>query len=395
MSCSTASSTASRLDDFLARALAAPRNLSADDLSWALTLDDAAAWARIDAAADAVKARCCGHRVALRGLVECSNVCAKNCRYCGIRGGNTHVARYRMSDEEIIACCRQAADLGYGSVALQAGEIESEANTAFYEKILTAIADLGLGVTLSLGEQAEAVYRRWRTAGAARYLLRIETANPELYAALHPADHSWTRRVDCLRVLRRLDYQTGTGVMIALPGQTAADLARDIVFYGEIDVDMIGMGPYLPHPDSPLPGSAALPPFETALRMVALTRLYLHDVNIAATTALQAMAPDGREQAIRRGANVIMPNLTPQKYRQGYRLYDGKPEEDENSHQSRLALERRLAVIGEALAFGEQGNSPHWSVRSRNKKIRGCNLQPEAGIQGASRNSQTATGTAG
>ena len=354
---------AARIDRLLQRALAAPRSLSSEDLAWALTLDDEIAWQRIDAAADALKERFCGRRVALRGLVECSNVCSKNCRYCGIRGGNAKIRRYRLTADEIVACCRQAADWGYGSVALQAGEIESEENTRFYEDILMRLADSGLGVTLSLGEQTDAVYRRWREAGAARYLLRIESSNPSLYGALHPATHSWTRRVDCLRTLRRLNYQTGTGVMIALPGQTAEDLARDIIFFGDIGADMIGMGPYLPHPDAVLPGKVMLPPFRTALRMVALTRLYLHDVNIAATTALQAMASDGRERAIRCGANVIMPNLTPLRFREGYQLYAGKPGTDENAEDARRALERSLAAIGETIAYGEQGNSPHWTAR--------------------------------
>ena len=327
---------------------------------------DEGAWAAIRSAAYAVKVRHCGKLVSLRALVECSDICAKDCLYCGIRKSNSSVPRYRLTEDEIVACAREASSWGAGSLALQAGEIESEANTAFYERVLERIRPLGLGVTLSLGEQADETYRRWREAGAVRYLLRIETSNRQLYGRLHPADHSWTRRAACLAVLRRLDYQVGTGVMIGLPGQTEDDLARDIVFFGETDADMIGMGPYLPHPETPLAAASADPHrgYRLGLRMIALARLYLHDVNIAATTALQALAPDGREQGVLHGANVIMPNLTPLRCRAGYRLYDGKPDQDENGAAARARLQSSLAAIGERVNVGAQGNSPHYLRRT-------------------------------
>ena len=273
-------------------------------------------------AAYRVKTRTVGRRVALRGLVELGNVCTKDCYYCGIRRGNAKVERYRLGVEEVVRMARWAWEKGYGSAVLQGGEIESEENTERVERILRGIREWGgdgFGVTLSLGEQEEEVYRRWREAGAHRYLLRIETSNPALYETLHPAGHDWGRRVECLRVLRRLGYQTGTGVMWGLPGQSPADLAGDIEFYREMDIDMIGMGPWIPHPGTPLGEGREVTPEWAAgqvrlgLRMIAATRLQLHDVNIAATTAMQALDPRGREKALLAGANVVMPNVTDRK----------------------------------------------------------------------------------
>lgn len=312
----------------LDRALAAPKNLTADEMTAMLAADDVALWNDAFAAAREVKA-CCGKAAVLpRGLIECSNACAKDCLYCGIRRGNANVARYRIPEDEVRACVDEACRRGYPAVAFQAGEIESEANTAGYERLVSyAAGDRGLEVTLSLGEQAESVYRRWKAAGALRYLIRIETSNRELYARIHPPTCSFERRVECIRTLKRLGYVTGTGVMIGLPGQTLADLARDIVFYGDERVDMVGMGPYVPHPDSPLPAAPAVAPrpLDLALRMIALTRLYLHDVNIVAATALEALDPVcGRRLGIDAGANVVMPNLTPGRYRRDYSLYPGK-----------------------------------------------------------------------
>ena len=357
------------LEQILARAQARPRNLSVDDLTRLVSLEDPAERRAVYAAAYAQKCRVAGKRVSMRGLVEIGNVCAKDCLYCGIRRSNATLDRYRLSVADILRMAEVDARAGYASLVLQGGEIEGEANTTFIEDCLRAIAHLNLGVTLSLGEQEEDVYRRWRAAGAARYLLRIETSSPELYARLHPADHSWTRRVQCLAALRRCGYQVGTGVMCALPGQTMADLARDIVFFGDMDVDMIGMGPYIPHPETPL--AAEPQPWDDVgrlrlgLNMIAATRLYLHDVNIAATTALQALAPDGREQGILAGANVMMPNVTDTAYRRRYQLYAGKPCLDENAQQCRGCLERGLAAIGERINYGARGDSAHFAARTR------------------------------
>ena len=353
--------------DIVARARERPRNLSVDDLARLVALEDPDEQRVARAAAYALKCRVAGKLVSVRGLVELGNICSKDCLYCGIRRSNANLARYRLSVDDVLRMAEVDAAAGYASIVLQGGEVESEANTAFIEECLRGMAHLDLGVTLSLGEQTEAVYRRWKAAGASRYLLRIETSSPGLYARLHPADHSWRRRADCLAALRRCGYQVGTGVMSALPGQTPEDLARDIVFFGDRDVDMIGMGPYIPHPDPPL---ASVPnPWTDAdrlrigLNMIAATRLYLHDVNIASTTALQALAPDGREQGILAGANVMMPNVTDVAYRRQYQLYAGKPCLDENADQCRTALERSLAAIGERINYGARGDSAHFHAR--------------------------------
>ena len=368
------------LDALLERAKAAPRALAPAELAALLAIDAPEELAALFAAAYDVKVRAVGRVVSFRGLAEVGNVCAKDCLYCGIRKSNANVARYRMAADEIVACAEFAARENYGSLVIQSGEIESEGHTRFIEDVLNRIRPLNLGVTLSLGEQEEEVYRRWKEAGAARYLLRIETSNPALYAKLHPADHSWDRRRECLAALRRCGYQVGTGVMSGLPGQTFPDLAGDIAFFGDIDADMIGMGPFIPHADTPL---ADAPPSETlllkpgadakavaaarlriGLKMIAVARLHLHNVNIAAATALQALADDGREQGILAGANVIMPNITDTRYRRSYQLYDGKPCLDENASACRGCLQLRIAAIGETIAFGRRGDSPHWHARA-------------------------------
>ena len=244
----------------VSRAIRALKAFSADELAGMLASEDEGLWREIFAAAPEVKARCGKTEVLPRGLIECSNICAKDCLYCGIRKGNVKVPRYLMPEEEVKECIDEARRRDYPAVAFQAGEIESEANTAYYERLVgysTGGAGcpqpaLALEVTLSLGEQTEEVYRRWKDAGAMRYLIRIETSNRELYAKVHPAECSFERRLGCIRTLKRLGYVTGSGVMIGLPGQTVGDLARDIVFYGEEQLDMVGMGPYIEHAGAPL-----------------------------------------------------------------------------------------------------------------------------------------------
>ena len=356
--------------DILAQGEACGGSLGRADLSHLLSLPDFSEDERaLFDAAYRVKCRTIGRRVSVRGLVEAGNVCRKDCFYCGIRASNKNVSRYTLAKDDIVRLAHLARELDYGSIVIQAGEEVSDGHAAFIEDVLKAIAPLDLGVTLSLGEQSEETYRRWREAGASRYLLRIETSDPVLYAHLHPASHRWEERRACLDALRRLDYQVGTGVMCALPGQTADDLARDILFYREIDADMIGMGPYIPHPDTPLAAMAPPLPGEErlhlALRMIAATRLLMHDVNIASSTALQALAADGREQGLRAGANVLMPNITDVEYRAAYRLYAGKPCLSETAAQYRRTLDARLKAMGEEALYGERGDSLHYAAKSR------------------------------
>ena len=320
----------------LERMTGAPKNATLDELAEMLASEDEGLWREIFAVAREVKAKCGKTEVLPRGLIETSNICAKDCLYCGIRKGNAKVPRYLIPEEEAAACIDEARRRGYPAVAFQAGEIESEANTAYYERLLAKCR--GLEVTLSLGEQTEEVYCRWKDAGAMRYLIRIETSNRELYAKIHPAECSFDRRLGCIRTLKKLGYVTGSGVMIGIPGQTIGDLARDIVFFGDECLDMVGMGPYIPHTATPMGDKSkskgevedgifrcSTSTLDFVCRMIALTRLYLHNVNIVAATALEALDPDGgRNRGIEAGANVIMPVLTPLRYRHNYDLYPGK-----------------------------------------------------------------------
>ena len=362
-----------RLQDALTRAQERRHALAADEIAALLALTDPDDLAALHRAAYAVKVRHIGKQVSLRGIIEMGNVCAKNCFYCGIRAGNGAVSRFQLDEQTVLRAARRNLELGYGSLVLQSGEIESEAHTAFIERLLhqiTALSDGAQGITLSLGEQSRETYARWRAAGAHRYLLRIETSSHELYTRLHPADHRFDRRVDCLRSLRDCGYQVGSGVMIGLPGQTVDHLAADVLFFRDHDLDMIGMGPYLPHPDTPLGRERAFTPGDAArqlrlgLNMIAVTRLFLHDTNIAATTALQALADDGREQGLLAGANVIMPNVTDTEYRSRYQLYANKPCLDENAAQCRTCLAARIAVIGETILWNQRGDSPHFFART-------------------------------
>lgn len=348
---------------------AEPRIDREETLRWLRETDRTATEALL-ARAYEVKLEHIGRKVHFRGLIECSNICRKNCFYCGIRRDNAAPQRYQMTPDEIAECGAQAMEAGYGSVVLQAGERSDSRFAAYIEdavRRLKAVGDGSLGITLSLGEQPQAVLHRWFLAGATRYLLRIETSNPELYAKLHPEDHSWHERKQCLHGLREIGYQVGTGVMVGLPGQTMEDLAADVEFYREMDVDMIGMGPYVPHAETPMAEQAegfdAARQLDLALRMVALTRLALPDINIAATTAMQALHPEGRELALKAGANIIMPNLTPVRYRPFYKLYDGKPCLDEDPEACRHCLAGRIAAIGEEVGYRALGDSPRFQRR--------------------------------
>lgn len=317
----------------------------------------------------AIKQREVGTKVYFRGLIELSNLCIKNCFYCGIRRGNAAVKRYTMSEEEVIEAAKFAHAARYGSVVIQSGERQDEEFVCFIERLVRRVKEVSnneLGITLSLGEQPAATYRRWYAAGAHRYLLRIETSNAALYKTLHPDDHDYEARLEALRTLYRLGYQVGTGVMIGLPGQTTADLADDVAFFKKMDVAMIGMGPFIPHHETPLGGS--IPDWQEhkelqlrrALRMIAAVRIQLKDVNIASTTALQAIDQVGREMGLLAGANIIMPNITDTQYRTGYQLYDDKPCLDENATMCAGCLERRISSIGETIGYGEWGDSPHF-----------------------------------
>lgn len=316
-----------------------------------------------------------GNLVYYRGIIEFSNVCRCDCRYCGIRRSNGRVStRYTLPREEIVETALWCADQGYGSIVLQSGERRDAAFIGFVESVIAEIKERsrsevmpeGLGITLGIGEQNRETYRRLYRAGAHRYLLRIETTNPELYRRLHPSAQKLEERIECLRFLREEGYQVGTGVMIGIPGQSSGMLADDILFFKAMDIDMIGMGPYIVHADADMADEGMMDKpqlMQLALNMIAATRLVLRDVNIAATTALQALYPDGREQGLGYGANVTMPNLTPLSVRKGYQLYEGKPCLDESGTACGSCLLNRIRGAGRDVGFNLWGDSPHAAAR--------------------------------
>ncbi|MFA5498479.1 MAG: [FeFe] hydrogenase H-cluster radical SAM maturase HydE [Candidatus Cloacimonas sp.] len=312
-----------------------------------------------------------GNKVYLRGLIEFSNICDKNCYYCGIRRDSSSVNRYEMSKQEAVEEGLWAFKNRYGSVVIQAGERTDRTFISTITEIIKELrekSDGWLGITLSLGEQERETYEEWFATGAHRYLLRVETTNKELYKKCHPQSQSFEKRVEALNILKETGYQVGTGVMIGLPGQTLEDLANDILFFKEFDIDMIGMGPYIVHSDTPFSKIRNLNKPEDnlvlGLKMIAATRLTLKDVNIASTTALQTLAPDGREMGLKAGANVIMPNVTETKYREFYSLYNDKPNTDENAETARVSLEKSIETIGETIGYEEWGDSPHFFKRT-------------------------------
>ncbi|MDA3954215.1 MAG: [FeFe] hydrogenase H-cluster radical SAM maturase HydE [Bacteroidales bacterium] len=324
-----------------------------------------------------VKADHVGKKVYYRGLIEMSNICSKNCYYCGIRMDNKNAVRYDITDAEILDAVKFAYESNYGSVVLQAGEISSPSFTKRISNLLKQIKEISnneLGVTISLGEQPDEVYQEWFESGAHRYLLRIESSNPELYYKLHPKNekHNFETRVACLKSLQNIGYQTGTGVMVGLPFQTYDDLANDLFFMKDFDIDMCGMGPYIEHKDTPLYEykDLLLPiedRFTLTLKMIALLRILMKDINIAAATALQAIDPIGREKAIKVGANIIMPNVTPGMYRDSYKLYENKPCTDEEAADCTNCMEMRIGITGDDIGYGEWGDSKHYAKRRQNQ----------------------------
>jgi biotin synthase len=325
-----------------------------------------------------IKEKFIGNKVWFRGLIEFSNICSKDCLYCGIRKGNKNLVRYNLSDDEIIAAARFAYVNNYGSLALQSGELESPNVTSRIENLLYKIKDLSkgtLGVTLSVGEQEHKVYKKWYEAGAHRYLLRIEATNQALYNKIHPNDskHDFNRRLGCLKSLQDIGYQTGTGVMIGLPFQSLDDLAGDLLFMKNFNIDMCGMGPYIEHVDTPLSAySDELLPlkdrFDLTLKMIAVIRIMMKDINIVAATAMQAIDPMGREKAVKIGANILMPNITPGKYRDSYKLYDNKPCTEDSAEDCQSCLEARVSLADAEVVYGEWGDSKHYELR-RSKEV--------------------------
>ncbi len=346
-------------------------SLTKDDLVYLMKVQDPKDLESLYNKAYEVKKKEIGQKVYYRGLIEFGNYCVKNCYYCGIRKDNKDVERYHMSKEDILESARWIHKNGYGSVALQSGERQDPEYIDFVEDVIKEIKKIGnLGITLSLGEQSEETYKRWFDAGAHRYLLRIESSTKRIYDTIHPTDklHDFDTRVNCLKILKNVGYQVGTGVMIGLPGQTEEDLVNDIIFYKENDIDMIGMGPYIPHDDTPMGQQELSIPVkakrvELGLKMIAITRIFLKDVNIAATTALQGLDPLGREKGLKAGANILMPITTKDEHRAKYQLYNDKPCIDDNADKCKNCLEGRIKSVGDEIMYGEWGDSPHFEKK--------------------------------
>lgn len=287
-----------------------------------------------------------GTGIYLRGLIEISSYCRNNCYYCGIRCGNAEAERYRLTADEVLEACRAGDRLGIHTFVLQGGEDPVQTD-AWLTELVRRIKDEFpyTAVTLSVGERSDEAYRCFRRAGADRYLLRHETRNDAHYAALHPPVMSAANRRHCLYTLKRMGFQTGAGMMVGTPEQTVEHLLDDLEFLCELRPQMVGIGPFIPTPHTPFAGEPAGSVVQT-LRLVALVRLLLPRVLLPATTALATLAPDGRERAIRAGANVLMPNLTPPAVRGKYGIYAGKLCSGDEAAEAIRHLQQRLENIG-------------------------------------------------
>jgi len=330
--------------------------------------------------ASELKAKYVGKRTYFRGLIELTNICEKDCYYCDSRKGNNNIQRYSMTDTEVFRAVKYAIDNKFSSILIKSGEVT---NTAFTDRIsvlLKKIAmmnnhDKELGIALAIGDQTENTYQKWYDMGADCYLIRIETSNKELYKKIHPSEslYDYDGRVSSIKTLQKLNYQTGTGIMIGLPFQTVHNLADDILFMRDIDIDMVDIETYIERPDTLLYQYKDVllskkERFDLTMKMVAIIRIVMKDINIiAATTSMKTLHPLGCEKAIEIGANIIMPNLTPLKYREGDLLNDDKFDVDKEGDDSIKKLEATIACTGDRIAFGEIGTSKHFLKRITKK----------------------------
>ena len=326
--------------------------------------------------ADRVRKEHVGDEVHLRGLIEISNHCLRQCHYCGLRAGNRDVTRYRMTADEIVACAKQTRSFGYGTVVLQAGEDDGLTREAVAGIVKRIKAEAGVAVTLSLGERTVDELRTWREAGADRYLLRFETSNTELFSRMHPPRRGQRlSRMELLRQLAPLGYEVGSGVMLGIPGQSYDDLANDLELFRELDLDMIGVGPFIAHPATPFGKSDPPDPDRQVpatelmtYKTIALTRLLCPDANIPSTTALATLnIAEGRELGLQRGANIVMPNMTPPEYRVYYEIYPAKACIRETADLCNRCITGRIEKLGRAIGQGP-GASPNLRRRARGEK---------------------------
>ena len=308
--------------------------------------DDSAVLA-LFARADRVRRKRAGDAVHLRALIEFSNHCRRNCLYCGLRRSNGKAVRYRMTVDEILATASEAAAMGFRTVVLQSGEDPGYAVEDLCGLVRNIRTGTGMAVTLSVGERSRDDYGRLKEAGADRYLLRFETSDPLLFRKLKP-DSLYEERFRCLRWLSELGYQVGSGNMVGLPGQSVDSLADDILLFEELDLDMIGLGPFIAHPDTPLRGSPD-GTIDRVLRVTALARIVTGNAHMPATTATGTIDPRGREKALQCGANVLMPNVTPQRYREHYSIYPGKICIAEEPARCRFDAETMVSSLGRTI----------------------------------------------
>ncbi|MTK13620.1 MAG: [FeFe] hydrogenase H-cluster radical SAM maturase HydE [Clostridiaceae bacterium] len=298
-------------------------------------------------AADRVRKKYVGDEVHLRGLIEFSNICRRNCLYCGLRASNKNVKRYRLSPDEIIDLAKKAVSYGYKTIVMQSGEDD------FYtvdkmKYIISNIKKLGVAITVSVGEKTFEEYKSYKEAGADRYLIRIETTDKALYEDMDPG-MSHEERKRCLKDIKELGYEVGTGCLVGLPNQTLSSLADDILFFKEVGADMIGIGPFIPNEDTPLKDEKG-GEFTTSLKVMAITRLLMPDVNIPATTAMESLNKNGRIIALKSGANVVMPNVTEGEYRKLYALYPGKICTGDTPAHCRGCITGKITSIGRVVS---------------------------------------------
>lgn len=317
--------------------------------------------------ADSIRRQNMGNDIYIRAIVEFSNICANNCLYCGIRASNKNVRRYSMSADEIIEAALSMEQNSLSTIVLQSGEAPAIRDEEIGDIIRRIKNETALAVTVSVGNRPQETYRYWRECGMDRYFLRFETSSTELFGKLHPGC-TLEERLDCLGYLRDLGVQTGSGFMIGLPGETLEILAGNILLCREFDLDMIGIGPYIPHPDTPLCNStnAYADNPEVFFKALAVLRIFNPEAHIPATTAFDAVFPDvGRTLALQRGANIFMPNSTPVKYRKDYLLYPGKPGVDEDPDQCLESAIVRIQSMGRSI-----GKGPGHSIKNRGRGVR-------------------------
>ncbi|WP_446897782.1 [FeFe] hydrogenase H-cluster radical SAM maturase HydE [Clostridium sp. LBM24168] len=297
--------------------------------------------------ADRVRKKYVGDQVHLRGLIEFSNICKRDCMYCGLRRSNKNIKRYRIEPDRIIELARKAVGYGYKTFVMQSGE-DDYYTVDIMKYIISNIKKMDVAITLSIGEKSFEEYKAYKEAGADRYLLRIETTDPELYRDMDPG-MSHENRKRCLKDLKSLGYEVGTGCLIGLPGQSIKSLADDILFFKKIDADMVGVGPFIPNADTPLKNARG-GDFETARKLVAIMRLIMPDINIPATTAMETLNPNGRAIILQSGANVVMPNVTEGIYRKLYALYPGKICTGDTPEHCVNCITGKIVMIGRKVA---------------------------------------------